>query len=88
MSVTTGQSLASRNRWLVVAAAMLVIPGTLLSIALGGIGALLLIGLLIDHVLATRGGSRPRLPWWLQLLAAAIGAALIGSLIGLVAWII
>ena len=88
-SVTaTTDSLVSKNRWLLAAALFLVVPGTLLSIAFGGIGLVLLLMLLVDFLLAkfTRSSSdRPSLGVAAQLGLAVGVAVAVGGVIALVA---
>lgn len=91
MTATRTDSLVSKNKWLLVAAVLLVVPGTLLSIAFGGIGLVLLLMLLVDFLLAKVSKSssdRPSLGLAAQLGLAAVLAAAVGGAIGLVAWLI
>ena len=84
-------SLASRNRWLLVVGVVLVVPGTLLSVAFGGIGLVLLLMLLVDFLLAkaTKSSStRPSLGVVAQLALAGAVAAAVGGVIALVALLI
>ena len=73
--------------WLVVMAVVLVVPGTALSIALGGIGLLMLLALGVDYLVA-RGGSTDRPAVAVQLGVAVAVALVLGAAIGLGAWII
>lgn len=91
--MTTAQtdSLATRNRWLLIVAILLVMPGTLLSVAIGGVGLVLLLMLLVDFLLAktTKSSSdHPSLGVAAQLALAGVMAAAVGGLIGLVAWLV
>lgn len=70
---------------------LLVVPGTLLSVAFGGVGLVLLLMLLVDFLLAkvTRSASdRPSLGVAAQLALAAVLAAAVGGVIALVALLI
>ena len=85
------QSLASKNKWLLVVAVLLVLPGTLLSVAFGGVGLVLLAMLLVDGALvrATASpASRPALGVVAQLGLAGAVAAAVGGSIALLAWVI
>lgn len=91
--MTTAQtdSLATKNKWLLIVAILLVVPGTLLSVAFGGVGIVLLLMLLVDFLLAkgTKSSSdRPALGVAAQLSLTCVLAASVGGLIALVAWVI
>ena len=91
MTATRTDSLASKNRWLLVVAVLLVVPGTLLSVAFGGIGLVVLLMLMVDFLLAraTKASSdRPSLGVAAQLGLAAGVAAAVGGVIALVALLI
>lgn len=91
MTATHTDSLASKNKWLLVVAVLLVVPGTLLSVAFGGIGIVLLLMLMVDFLLAkvTKASSeRPSLGVAAQLVLAAAVAAAVGGVIALVALLI
>ena len=84
-------SLAAKNTWVLVVAVLLVIPGTLFSVAFGGVGLVLLAMLLVDAVLASATASpasRPALGVGAQLGLAGVVAAAVGGSIALVAWVI
>lgn len=84
-------SMATKNRWLLLASVLLVVPGTLLSLAFGGVGIVLLLMLLVDFLLAkaTRSTSgRPSLGVAAQLALAVVLAAATGGVIALVAVLI
>lgn len=91
MTATRTDSLASKNRWLLVVALLLVVPGTLLSVAFGGIGLVLLLMLLVDFLLAraTKSSSnRPSLGVAAQLGLAVVLAVAVGGVIAFVALLI
>lgn len=91
MTATRTDSMASKNRWLLVVALLLVVPGTLLSVAFGGIGLVLLLMLLVDFLLTkvTKSSSdRPSLGAAVQLGLALVVAAAVGGVIALVAVLI
>jgi len=91
MSIAQSDSLASKNRWLPAVAVLLVIPGTLLSVAIGAVGVVLLFMFLVDFVLAkaTRfSDDRPALGVLSQIALAGVLAAIVGGVIALVAWVI
>lgn len=85
-----GRPLAKRWPWVAAIAGLLVVPGTLLSIALGAIGAIMALLLLVDFVTARSRGreqrtSSPSLV--IQLLVGSAIAGAIGGGIALGAWI-
>ncbi len=91
MAVAQTDSLATRNRWLLLVAVLLVVPGTFLSMAFGGVGVVLLVMLLVDFLLAkaTKSSShRPALGVAAQLALAGAVAATVGGSIAFVAWVI
>jgi len=91
VSIAQTDSLASKNRWLLAVAVLLVIPGTLLSVAIGGVGVVLLVMFLMDFMLAkaTRSSdNRPALGVLAQIALAGVLAAAVGGVIALVAWVI
>lgn len=91
MSVAQTDSLASKNKWLLAVAVLLVVPGVLLSVAFGGVGLVLLVMLFVDWLLAkaTKSyGKRPALGVASQIALAGVLAATVGGVIALVAWLI
>jgi hypothetical protein len=72
-------------------AVLLIVPGTFLSIAFGAIGGIMLLVLLGYAALVTATGTRVakvRLGPFGQLVAATALAAVLGGIIGFVAWLI
>ena len=84
-----GSPLARRAPWTVALAALLVVPGTFLSVAMGAVGAAILLIFAADFVV--RGQDEPvvtrRLPVLYQLIAGVAIAAVIGLVIAIGAWI-
>lgn len=85
-----GSPYASRSPWTVVIAVVLVVPGTLLSIVFGAIGAVILIALALDYAVRRGGTTGParRTPLVVQVGVGVGVAAAIGAAITLGAWII
>ena len=80
-----------RYPWVLLVAVLLVVPGTLLSIALGGIGLLMLLLLLADAAFnrtTTRDSARNNLSVVAQVGLAAVIAGVLGGLIAVVAWVV
>ena len=92
MTTARTDSLASNNRWLLLLAVLFVVPGTLLSVAFGGVGLVLLLMLLVDHLLARVTNSSPTavpsLGVAAQLGLGAALAAAVGGVIALVALLV
>ena len=85
------ESVATTNRWILVISILLVVPGTLLSIAFGAIGLAMLCVLALDSLFAAVIKSDRRLPTLatpIQVLVAVGIAAALGGVIALGAWII
>lgn len=83
------QPIATRAPWVVATGVVLVVPGTLLSIAFTAIGAVMLAALAADYFARGGGahGSRRRLPVATQLGLGVGGMAIVGGCIALGAWI-
>ena len=81
--------MVSRNRWVLCVAVLLVLPGTLASVAFGAVGILMLIFLGLDWFLARSTGATAtaqRRPVVQQLMIATAIASGLGGAIALVAW--
>ncbi len=84
-------AVATTNRWILLVAVLLVVPGTLASIAFGAIGLAMLLLLAFDWVVTVvvkPERHRRTLPAPIQLLLAAVVASVFGGAIGLAAWIV